>query len=175
MPSEDNLPSPTLILKNLLFTIVAPGAVTLLLPYLLLRSHLPQLHVELGVARLAGLLPLVVGMLVYLWCVWDFMAARGTPAPIDAPRDLVVKGLYRYVRNPMYVGILLSIIGEAIFFEAGLLALYAQVVFLVFHTFVILYEEPSLLRLFGKSYECYRRNVSRWIPRFTDEAGRSMR
>ena len=65
----------------------------------------------------------------------------------------------------MYVGILLIIIGEAIFFEAGLLALYALVVLLVTHTFVILYEEPTLQRLFGESYERYRREVGRWIPR----------
>jgi protein-S-isoprenylcysteine O-methyltransferase Ste14 len=87
------------------------------------------------------------------------------PCPIDPPKELVVKGLYRYVRNPMYVGILLIIIGEAIFFEGGLLALYTLVVFLVTHTFVILYEEPTLQRLFGESYKWYRREVGRWLPR----------
>jgi protein-S-isoprenylcysteine O-methyltransferase Ste14 len=155
----------TLFLKNLLFTIVAPGTVTGLVPYLLMRSWLPQLPLELESARVIGLIPLIAGVLVYLWCVWDFIGARGTPAPIDPPKELVVKGLYRYVRNPMYVGILLIIIGEAILFEAGLLALYALVVFLVTHTFVILYEEPTLQRLFGERYKRYRREVGRWLPR----------
>lgn len=159
------MPSLALLIKNLLFTLVAPGTVAVLVPYLLLRSALPKLPVELGALRFVGLLPMIGGVLTYLWCVWDFMRARGTPAPIDAPKELVVQGPYRYVRNPMYVGVLLTIIGEAIYLEAALLLVYALLAFLTVHTFVTLYEEPTLQRLFGEAYGRYRRRVGRWVPR----------
>jgi hypothetical protein len=74
---EEDMSKRTLILKNLLFTIVAPGTVTVLVPYLLMRSRLPHLHLELETARVIGLIPLIAGVLVYLWCVWDFIGARG--------------------------------------------------------------------------------------------------
>jgi protein-S-isoprenylcysteine O-methyltransferase Ste14 len=93
------------------------------------------------------------------------MGARGTPAPIDAPKELVVKGPYRYVRNPMYVGVLLAILGEAVYYETLLLVVYAAAAFLVVHTFVTTYEEPTLQRLFGEAYGRYRRRVGRWVPR----------
>jgi protein-S-isoprenylcysteine O-methyltransferase Ste14 len=103
--------------------------------------------------------------MMYLWCVWDFMRVGGTPAPIDAPKALVAKGLYRYVRNPMYLGLLAVLVGEAIWLEAGILILYALAVFGAMHTFVVLYEEPTLGRLFGEAYALYRRAVGRWIPK----------
>jgi protein-S-isoprenylcysteine O-methyltransferase Ste14 len=159
------MPSLTLLIKNLVFTLLAPGTVTVIVPCLLLKSRLPPLNVALGAWRYAGWLPMVAGVLIYLGCVWDFMRARGTPAPIDAPKELVVRGLYRYVRNPMYVGVLLTIIGEAVYFEAGLLVVYAALTFLVVHTFVTQYEEPTLQRLFGEAYARYRRQVGRWVPR----------
>jgi protein-S-isoprenylcysteine O-methyltransferase Ste14 len=162
---EDNLPRLTLFLKNLVFAVAVPGTVGVLVPYLLLRSALPQLQVELGAARLLGLLPAAAGVLGYLWCVWDFMAARGTPAPLDAPKELVVSGLYRYVRNPMYVSMLLFILGQALLYETGLLLLYGLALFVLFHAFVVAYEEPALERQFGESYRRYRRQAGRWLPR----------
>jgi len=159
------MPKLTLWLKNLLFTIFVPGTVAVLVPILLRLSSLPQFPFELGAARWIGLLIMIAGILIYSWCLWDFMRARGTPAPIDAPKELVVRGLYRYVRNPMYIGVLLIILGKAVIFETGLLLIYAAVVWLAVHTFVIIYEEPTLARLFGESYERYRREVGRWIPR----------
>ncbi len=154
-----------LLLNNIVFTIVEPGSVVALFPYLLLRSGLPRLPVELGAARYLGLLPVTAGVATYLWCLWDFMQARGTPAPIDPPKDLVVKGLYRYVRNPMYAGILLALLGEALFFETGLLVLYALLIFLMVYVFVTHYEEPTLQRLFGEAYTRYRQKVGRFLPR----------
>ena len=165
------MPSFTLWLRNLLFTIFVPGTVAVFVPYALRRSALQgndtmqQYPIELGAARWLGLLPLIAGVLIYCWCVWDFMRARGTPLPLDAPKELVVRGLYRYVRNPMYVGVLLVIIGQAILYETALLLIYAGFVWLAFHTFVIVFEEPTLTELFGESYERYRRKVGRWIPR----------
>jgi protein-S-isoprenylcysteine O-methyltransferase Ste14 len=154
-----------LLIKNIVFTIIAPGSALVLFPYLLLRSGLPRLPVELGPARFIGLIPVTAGVLIYLWCLWDFMRARGTPAPIDPPKELVAKGLYRYMRNPMYVGILSAILGEAILFETGLLVLYALLIFLMVYVFVTRYEEPTLQRLFGESYTRYRQTVGRWLPR----------
>jgi protein-S-isoprenylcysteine O-methyltransferase Ste14 len=94
-----------------------------------------------------------------------YSARRGTPAPIDPPKELVVRGLYRYVRNPMYVGVLSVLIGEALLFESARLFWYGAAVFLLFNLFVILYEEPALGRKFGKSYQDYRAAVGRWLPR----------
>jgi protein-S-isoprenylcysteine O-methyltransferase Ste14 len=91
---------------------------------------------------------------------------QGTPAPIDPPRQLVAVGFYRYVRNPMYVGILAMIVGHFLWFGYWNLLLYTVLVFLAFHTFVTYYEEPTLKRKFGPTYEDYLRKVPRWIPRF---------
>jgi protein-S-isoprenylcysteine O-methyltransferase Ste14 len=103
---------------------------------------------------------------ILLWSFWNFLhEGRGTPAPIDPPKELVVAGFYRYVRNPMYVGILAMISGHFLWFGYWYLLAYAMVVFLAFHTFVTFYEEPTLKRNFGAAYEDYLRKVPRWIPR----------
>lgn len=99
---------------------------------------------------------MLLGASIYFWCAWDFtFAGRGTPAPIDPPKKLVVRGLYRYVRNPMYVGVFSILLGEALFFESQRLLVYAAVVFFFFYLFVILYEEPILRQKFGESYQKY--------------------
>jgi protein-S-isoprenylcysteine O-methyltransferase Ste14 len=90
---------------------------------------------------------------------------RGTPAPIDAPKKLVVHGLYRYVRNPMYVGVFMVILGWALLFHSTMLAVYAVVVAVFFNAFIALYEEPHLAKTFGGEYDEYRARVPRWLPR----------
>ena len=153
-------------LKTLLFTILAPGTVTVLVPYLLLTSGFQLFPVEIGALRILGLPPILLGALTYLWCAWDFtFTGRGSPAPIDPPKELVVKGLYRYVRNPMYVGITLILLGEALLFESAVLFLYAGLLLVCANPFIVYYEEPTLKRLFGASYESYCKSVPRWIPR----------
>jgi protein-S-isoprenylcysteine O-methyltransferase Ste14 len=151
-----------LLAKVILFTVLVPGTVVVAIPYSLLREHpVPRP----GLPGLLGLLPLSLGVCVYLWCAWDFASTgRGTPAPIDPPRMLVVRGLYRAVRNPMYVGVLLILIGESMFFSSLAILRYTFVVWLMFHLFVVFYEEPTLRKKFGAAYEEYRRSVSRWIP-----------
>ena len=150
--------------KTLLFTIVAPGTVTVLLPYMLLSSREGGASPEWTVLRLFGLAPLLVGFGIYLRCAYDFAAkGRGTPAPIDPPKALVRSGLYRYTRNPMYVGIMLILLGEAIGFASATLLFYASVVFLGFNAFICFYEEPTLRRLFGESYSRYCAEVPRWL------------
>lgn len=152
-------------LKTIVFTFLFPGSFTILVPYWLLSSRsLPPL--ELGVLRYFGALPILIGAAIYFWCAWDFtFAGRGTPAPIDPPKELVVRGLYRYVRNPMYIGILLILLGEAFLFASQGLFVYVAVMFTVYFLVVILYEEPTLKQKFGESYRRYCRNVPRWIPR----------
>src|SRR5713101_2489823 len=153
-------------LKTLIFTVLVPGTVAVLVPYRLVSSPTGRGTVALGSFRYFGVVLIAIGVLIYLWCAWDFtFAGKGTPAPIDPPKELVVRGLYRYVRNPMYVGVLSVIIGQAIWFEARVLFAYAALCFLLFFAFVVLYEEPVLRRKFGESYERYCDHVPRWIPR----------
>jgi protein-S-isoprenylcysteine O-methyltransferase Ste14 len=109
----------------------------------------------------------MIGIAMLVWCFWDFLAkGKGTPAPIDPPKELVVSGLYEYVRNPMYVGVLFVILGHFLWFGFWNLLIYAALVFLAFHSFVIFYEEPNLKQRFGSAYEGYLKRVPRWIPRF---------
>lgn len=151
--------------KTILWSVFVPGTLTVVVPYLLLSYRNEPFVFELSALRFAGLIPMALGTLFYLWCAWDFtFTGKGTPAPFDPPKEIVVLGLYRHVRNPMYVAALLILVGEAILFESATLAIFAGLVFLVFHAWVILYEEPVLRRKFGNSYENYCTNVSRWIP-----------
>jgi protein-S-isoprenylcysteine O-methyltransferase Ste14 len=89
---------------------------------------------------------------------------KGTLSPLDPARHLVINGLYRYVRNPMYVGVMIILAGEAVWFWSLTLVLYAIVVFVLFNVFIIIYEEPYLRKQFGESYDRYRERVGRWIP-----------
>ena len=150
-----------LFLKNLLFTILVPGTVAIYLPVFVF-SH-PDAEFSLG-AVFGGLF-VWIGACIYLWCLWDFaLAGRGTPAPVDPPKNLVVRGLYRYTRNPMYMGVLAAIFGWTLFFRSLSLAVYGLVMAILFHLFVTMYEEPYLRRTFGLSYEEYCTQVSRWLP-----------
>ena len=151
-----------LLLKNLLFTVVVPGTVAVYVPLLVGRARGAPSTPSL----LAGGLVLATGALIYGWCVWDFATfGRGTPAPIDAPKRLIVRGLYRVTRNPMYVGVLTVILGWAILFRSPALVLYAAGVWCLFHSFVRLYEEPHLHGAFGAQYDAYCAHVGRWLPR----------
>ena len=152
------------LLKTIVFTVIVPGTATILVPYWLLSSR-SDLSLELGPFRYLGTLPILIGAAIYFWCAWDFtFAGRGTPAPIDPPKELVVRGLYRYVRNPMYVGILLILLGEAFLFASQRLFAYSAFMFIVFFLVVTLYEEPTLKQKFGESYRRYCKSVPRWIP-----------
>jgi protein-S-isoprenylcysteine O-methyltransferase Ste14 len=152
-------------LKTLIFTIVVPGTLLGLVPWLLLRwsggAVLPTVSVWL-----IGLIPMVAGIILYLWCAGAFtFVGRGTPAPIDAPIYLVKSGPYRWVRNPMYIGVLSVWFGEAVLFHSVLLAGVGLLIAGIVHLFVVLYEEPTLRRQFGESYATYVRTVPRWLPR----------
>ena len=113
---------------------------------------------------------MAIGGLIMLRCIWDFAwTGRGTPAPFDPPRHLVVRGLYRWVRNPMYLGMGFFLAGEALLIPpiAGRMAIMMLTLWIVVNGFVMLYEEPKLRELFGDDYKTYCENVRRWIPRLT--------
>jgi protein-S-isoprenylcysteine O-methyltransferase Ste14 len=152
-------------LKSLVFLILVAGAVAVYIPFALLPRD-PQ--IETG--RLAYLaIPLwLIGGVITLWCFWEFtFTGHGTPAPIDPPKQLVITGLYRYVRNPIYVGLLTILIGHLLWFNSIWLLAYAGVVFLAFHLVVTLYEEPTLTATFGAAYQQYCKSVPRWIPKIS--------
>jgi protein-S-isoprenylcysteine O-methyltransferase Ste14 len=154
-----------ILLKTIIFSFLVPGTVTVLVPYWLLSSRFAPLPLQFGVFRYCGVPLILVGVSVYFWCAWDFtFAGRGTPAPIDPPKELVVRGLYRYVRNPMYSGILSILLGEALFFESQRLLAYTGVAFIFYYLIVLLYEEPVLKQKFGESYRKYCQSVPRWLP-----------
>ena len=161
------MPSPPIgpLLKTLVFAILVPGSVLLLVPYLLLHKSVPW---PAGWVNWLALAPCAMGALILLRCGWDFaVVGLGTPAPIDPPKSLVVSGFYRYVRNPMYVGVALVLFSEALLFSSPRLLAYALLVWGCFHLFAIGYEEPALRKKFGESYQIYCQAVPRWIPRPT--------
>ncbi|HMC67430.1 MAG TPA: methyltransferase, partial [Gemmataceae bacterium] len=138
-----------LVLKALVWVVIVlvHGTVTVLAPYLLLRANIELFSGGLAVLRWSGLPPVFVGVLILLWSGWHLtLAGEGTPAPFDPPKRLVAKGLYRVVRNPIYVGDLLVLAGEALLFESMILLVYAVLLFCVFHLFVVFHEEPALRR-----------------------------
>jgi len=154
-----------IIFKTIIFLIIVPGSVTILFPYLLLTSRFELFFLDIGVFRLFGLMPIILGVVIVLWCFWDFIfTGKGTPAPINPPKEHVVKGLYQFVRNPMYLGIALVLVGEILLFQSTVLFIYTLLVLSVFHLFVIFYEEPVLKDKFQNSYRDYFNSVPRWIP-----------
>ncbi len=117
------------------------------------------------VPQVAGMVIGAAGAAVALWCIFTFASAgRGTPAPFDPPRRLVIRGPYRFVRNPMYIGAGLALASAALFYESLPLLGYTGLFFLATHIFVVGYEEPTLRRTFGQEYEVYCRQVRRWWP-----------
>jgi protein-S-isoprenylcysteine O-methyltransferase Ste14 len=143
--------------------ILIPGTVTVYIPFQILQSErklaMPPMTVG---SALAGVL-IVVGLSVLLRCVWDFFAAgRGTLAPFDPPTRLVVKGLYRFTRNPMYNGVLAVLLGEAWLFRSMGVLQFAAIMLVIFHTVVVLYEERALRAQFGEDYRAYQSVVPRW-------------
>jgi protein-S-isoprenylcysteine O-methyltransferase Ste14 len=120
---------------------------------------------SIEVLQYAGMVIGAAGAVVALWCVLSFVAiGKGTPAPFDPPRQLVVRGPYRYVRNPMYIGAGTALSGAALFYESLPLLGYTALFFLASHMFVVFYEERILQHTFGQEYEAYCRQVRRWWP-----------
>jgi protein-S-isoprenylcysteine O-methyltransferase Ste14 len=149
------------------FFLLAPGVVVGLIPWLLTGGWQAREPAPYWVyMQVLGGLLLVAGLIALVWAFVRFVVEGfGTPAPVAAPERLVVGGVYRYVRNPMYVAVLVSIVGQALLLGQLVLLLYAGATWLAVAAFVRFYEEPTLTRRFGADYETYRRAVPAWWPR----------
>jgi protein-S-isoprenylcysteine O-methyltransferase Ste14 len=151
------------VYKSLLYLIIEAGLFALYIPLALLRSGS---RLETGVVAWLAIPLWLIGSLVVLSCFWNFtFKGRGTPAPTDPPKELVITGPYRYVRNPIYVGVMLIFLGHFLWFGYWALLIYTVLAFIGVHAFIVLYEEPTLKRKFGAAYEDYLKRVRRWIPK----------
>ncbi len=155
----------SLALRSLLWTILLPGFFAGFVPLQFFGlAHVPVRMTN--PQHLVGLVAITLGAALLLTCIREFArSGRGTLSPVDPPRELVVRGLYRYVRNPMYLSVTLVVFGEVLLTGSRPLLLYWAVWFVAVNLFVIGYEEPTLRRRFGESYERYTRDVGRWLPR----------
>jgi protein-S-isoprenylcysteine O-methyltransferase Ste14 len=142
-----------------------PALADVIVPAWLLSG--PGGRIDIGAFRFLGVPLILAGCWLLLDSVFVRFAheGRGTLAPIDPPRFIVRGGAYRVVRNPMYLANLTIVVGSGILFQSWFLFVWAAVLFVAFHLFVITYEEPTLSRLFGDKYQAYRREVGRWTPR----------
>ena len=154
-----------LFLRNLFFTILQPGTAAVLIPWLLLRGTGTRLVPDEWTAlHLVGLVLAAIGLTIMMICIWRFPSeGQGTISPVDPTRKLVTGGLYKYSRNPIYVGVTILLLGEAIYFLSWRLVVYAVVLLFVFHIWILLHEEPRLRRVFGAEYDEYSARVRRWI------------
>jgi protein-S-isoprenylcysteine O-methyltransferase Ste14 len=162
-----------LTLRSVLWTILLPG---------FFAGYVPWRYFGLGGASFAlnspapliGLLSIVIGIVLLAACIVDFARrGRGTLSPVDPPRHLVVRGLYRYVRNPMYLSVTAIVLGEALLTRSAALGIYWAIWFLCANVFVLGYEEPALRRRFGASYDEYTQRVGRWFPKRPSRAAPS--
>jgi protein-S-isoprenylcysteine O-methyltransferase Ste14 len=150
---------------TLVFVLTVPGTVVGLVPFLLSHWTIASPFFGWPLMRWLGVVLIVGAVPIFIDFVVRFVReGRGTPAPIAPPRHLVVRGCFRYVRNPGYIAVVTLLIGQGLLFGSAGVMLYAALVALVFHFFVILYEEPTLRRQFGAAHEAYCHHVSRWIP-----------
>jgi protein-S-isoprenylcysteine O-methyltransferase Ste14 len=154
------------IAGSVLFLLIAPGTVAGFVPWLISRWHMQGALLHFPVIRGIGVLLIAAGVPMILDSFARFaLQGLGTPAPILPTKHLVVSGLYRYVRNPMYVGVLWVIIGQGLLLGDLRVLAYGLTVWLAFFLFVLAYEEPKLHRTFGAEYEIFCASVPRWVPR----------
>jgi protein-S-isoprenylcysteine O-methyltransferase Ste14 len=147
-------------------TVILVGIFCYVLPRLILVADLPLSALKMNVFLFIGLAPIILGIVIIMGYMWGFMVAgTGSPTQYDIPEELIVWGSYRFVRNPMYVGHCLLLLGQVIFFKSFGFFIYLVVFFLFLHLLVVFIEEPMLKRKFGGSYEQYCTSVPRWIPR----------
>jgi protein-S-isoprenylcysteine O-methyltransferase Ste14 len=161
-----------MVLRHLLAILILPFTAVVVVPYWLLTSFAAidtrwdNISPLEALARSLGVILLVVGLVLFSWCVSLFArVGDGTLAPWDPTRKLVAIGPYRYVRNPMISGVATMLVGQALIWGSWVMALWATVFVLVNHVYFMLWEEPGLEQRFGASYLTYKASVPRWIPR----------
>ena len=166
------LSRPSAVLGTLVFLVLAPGTVALLVPWLISGWQGREPFFGLAPTRfLGGAMIVVAGALLLDAFARFALEGFGTPAPVLPTRTLVVTGPYRYVRNPMYVAVVTLILGQAVLFGDVALLAYAALVWLAFHIFVLLHEEPTMRATYPAEYAVYIAEVRRWLPRLTPWRG----
>jgi len=156
------------IVGSAVFLVLAPGFVAGLTPWWISRWQFQPPVFGLPLSRIAGGVLITLGVIGLLDSFVRFaVQGVGTPAPVFPTRYLVVTGLYRFVRNPMYAAVVGAILGQGLLFGNALLLAYGAIVWLLFHLFVLLYEEPTLRGTFGSDYQAFCSQVRRWIPRLS--------
>lgn len=154
-----------ILFRALVFATVFVGFVLVFLPARVLAWAGVARPDAVGVPQILGIAIAAGGAALTVWCVLTFaLVGKGTPAPFDPPRRLVVTGPYRFVRNPMYIGAGIAMTGAALFYESMALLAFVAAFALVTHLFVVRYEEPTLRRTFGAEYERYCWQARRWRP-----------
>jgi len=155
----------SLLIRNLFFTILQPGLVVGLFPYLIVREKVNTLfEPPFEAHQYAGIFLFFIGWCLVLYCIYRFaVEGHGILSPADPTKNLVVKGIYQYSRNPMYIGVVLALIGEVVFTMSSTLLIYTGIVFTMFNLFIILIEEPRLRKDFGEEYLAYGKRVRRWL------------
>jgi protein-S-isoprenylcysteine O-methyltransferase Ste14 len=157
--------SASLALRSLFWTVAFPGMVAGYVPWRFFGFSEAQVDWRRP-PHVLGLLCIVIGTLLLAACIVEFAkSGRGTLSPADPPRHLVVRGLYRHVRNPMYLSVTMILLGEAVLMQSRDLAIYWIIWFVAANLFVIGCEEPMLRQRFGDAYDDYTRQVGRWVPR----------
>lgn len=160
------MPSLYQFVKTGLFSVMVPGIVAGAIPRLLNRRDQLRFPIRSRLTSPVGALAVISGIALYLHTAWRFAGeGEGTPAPVDEPDELVTGGIYTRMRNPMYVGVLLIIVGQALLYRSVLVLWWAVACMLGFHNQVMGYEEPHLREKHGESFEQYCEEVPRWIPR----------
>ena len=154
------------VLGSAVFFVVAPFVLAGLIPWSMTGWEFRPAFLGLEAMRAIGVLLILIGLPGLVDSFARFaLQGLGTPAPVAPTKNLVVTGLYRYVRNPIYVAVVAIIVGQALLFGAWGLILLGAVLWLAFHLFVVAYEEPTLQETFVAEYEVYCANVPRWVPR----------
>ena len=154
---------PAAAIGSILFFFLAPGTVAGLIPWWISGWDTRGSHPALIAV---GATWIVVGLTALIRCFARFATdGQGTPAPVAPTKTLVITGLYRRVRNPMYVAVTAIILGQALVFASPTLAAYGAVIWLAFHIFIVMYEEPTLRVTYGDQYAAYCAAAPRWIPR----------
>jgi protein-S-isoprenylcysteine O-methyltransferase Ste14 len=158
-------------LGTAVFLLLAPGFVAGVVPWWISRWRFQPPFFGFHGFRVVGVLLIAAGTPMVLDSFVRFAAAGGTPAPVFPTQHLVVKGFYRYVRNPMYVGVVLVILGQALLLGNVHILVYVATPWLAAHVFVLAYEEPTMRKSFGAEFETYAAQVPRWVPRLSPWRG----
>ena len=155
----------SLFYRNLFFTLLQPGMVAGLIPWLIAGSDFKYaVTTPFSWFQIIGIVLFIPGFMIMVHCIIRFaIDGRGTLSPADPTKQLVITGLYQYSRNPMYVGVMLILLGETLFAQSLYLLVYTGLVCIAFNLFIRYREEPRLSHDFGNEYEAYKKKVKRWV------------